>query len=63
MPLPKGSALPFYQALHQIRNNWVQGHMLNDNIHGPGEPKNLVPITGTLNTNMLGPSSPPHPRT
>lgn len=46
---------PFFQARHQIRNNyWVQGHMLNDNIHGPGEPKNLVPITGTLNTNMLG---------
>ena len=28
--------------------------MLNDNIHGPGEPKNLVPISNTLNTNMLG---------
>ena len=46
---------PSFQARHQIRNNyWVQGHLLNDNIHGPGEPRNLVPITGTLNTNMLG---------
>lgn len=46
---------PYFQARHKIRNNyWVQGHMLNDNIHGPGESKNLVPITGTLNTNMLG---------
>jgi hypothetical protein len=46
---------PSFQARHQIRNNhWVRGHMLNDNIRGPGEPKNLVPITGTLNTNMLG---------
>lgn len=46
---------PFFQQRHTIGPlYWVQGHMLNDNIHGPGEPKNLVPISNTLNTNMLG---------
>jgi hypothetical protein len=54
-PNNKAEWWPYFQARHKLRNNyWVQGHMLNDNIHGPGEPKNLVPITGTLNTNMLG---------
>lgn len=54
-PDNKSAWWPYFQKRHQIRNNyWVQGHLLNDNIHGPGEPKNLVPITGTLNTNMLG---------
>ena len=54
-PNNKAAWWPYFQARHQLRNNyWVQGHLLNDNIHGPGEPKNLVPITGTLNTNMLG---------
>ena len=54
-PNNKAAWWPFFRLRHQYRNNyWVQGHMLNDNIHGPGEPKNLVPITGTLNTNMLG---------
>ena len=31
---------------------WVQGHLLNHNIHGPGVPDNLVPICNTTNTNM-----------
>ena len=54
-PNNKAAWWPYFQQRHLIRNNyWVQGHLLNDNIHGPGEPKNLVPITGTLNTNMLG---------
>jgi hypothetical protein len=26
--------------------------MLNHNVHGPGTPENLVPISNTLNTNM-----------
>jgi hypothetical protein len=54
-PNNKADWWPFFQQRHKTWNNyWVQGHMLNDNVHGPGEPKNLVPITGTLNTNMLG---------
>ncbi|MCI5135959.1 MAG: hypothetical protein D3920_13020 [Candidatus Electrothrix sp. AW2] len=28
---------------------YVQGHLLNDNIHGPGIAKNLAPITGKFN--------------
>jgi len=54
-PNNKAAWWPFFQERHKIGPlYWVQGHMLNDNIHGPGEPKNLVPITNTLNTNMLG---------
>jgi hypothetical protein len=54
-PNNKADWWPYFQLRHKTWNNyWVQGHMLNDNVHGPGEPKNLVPITGTLNTNMLG---------
>jgi hypothetical protein len=39
-PNNKAARWPYFQQRHQIRNNyWVQGHLLNDNIHGPGEPK------------------------
>lgn len=31
---------------------WVQGHLLNHNIHGPGVDENLVPITDALNRIM-----------
>jgi hypothetical protein len=31
---------------------WVQGHLLNHNIHGPGIAANLVPITDQLNRIM-----------
>ena len=31
---------------------WVQGHLLNHNIHGPGVSENLVPITYDLNGTM-----------
>ncbi|MBG6204909.1 hypothetical protein IWQ48_006079 [Labrenzia sp. EL_13] len=31
---------------------WVRGHLLNDNLHGPGENRNLVPITKTMNSKM-----------
>jgi hypothetical protein len=33
-------------------NLWVRGHLLNDNLHGPGENKNLVPITQKMNSKM-----------
>jgi len=55
---PDGKALwwPSFQERHKAINGgklwWVQGHMLNDNVHGPGVPGNLVPISGVLNTNM-----------
>ena len=31
---------------------YIRGHMLNDNIHGPGVAWNLVPITRVMNSNM-----------
>lgn len=57
---PKGTSAwwPYFQARHQSQNQitshlyWVQAHLLNDNIHGPGEPYNLVPLSNTSNTNM-----------
>jgi hypothetical protein len=57
---PKGTSAwwPYFQARHQPQNQitshlyWVQGHLLNDNLHGPGEPYNLVPLSNTSNTNM-----------
>jgi len=55
---PNGKATwwPFFQARHTPTNGgrlwWVQGHLLNDKVHGPGEPHNLLPISGVLNTNM-----------
>jgi hypothetical protein len=45
---------PYFQKRHKSGPLfWVQGHLLNDNIWGPGDPRNLVPISNTLNTNML----------
>ena len=34
------------------RNLWVRGHLLNDNLHGPGTASNLVPITQSMNREM-----------
>ncbi len=36
------------------RNNWVRGHLLNENLHGPGLAWNLVPITQKINSEMKG---------
>jgi hypothetical protein len=30
----------------------VRGHLVNDNLHGPGVASNLVPITKTMNSDM-----------
>lgn len=57
---PDGTAAwwPWFQARHNSQAPrgqkiyWVQGHLLNDNLHGPGTPKNLVPLSNTSNTNM-----------
>ena len=38
------------------RSHWVRGHLLNENLHGPGERWNLVPITQQLNSEMKGSS-------
>lgn len=31
---------------------WIQGHLLNDKVWGPGDLRNLVPISNALNTIM-----------
>ena len=52
---PDGKAAwwPYFQQRHQLHGSfWVQGHMLNDNVYGPGVPGNLVPICSYLNTTM-----------
>jgi hypothetical protein len=52
-PDNKATWWPYFQARHKSKALfWVQGHMLNHNVHGPGTPANLVPISNTLNTNM-----------
>jgi hypothetical protein len=52
-PNNKADWWPYFQKRHKLTKNfWVQGHLLNDKVHGPGVPENLVPISGTLNTNM-----------
>ena len=40
------------KAANWHKRAWVQGHLLNHHIHGPGVPKNLVPITDELNRIM-----------
>ena len=32
--------------------NWVRAHLVNENLHGPGQDWNLVPGTQLLNSNM-----------
>jgi|GEM_PF-4503561 len=52
-PDNKAAWWPYFQERHKLDALfWVQGHMLNHNVHGPGVPGNLVPISNTLNTNM-----------
>jgi len=56
-PDGKSAWWPYFQQRHSVLTNgkkiyWVQGHLLNDNLHGPGTSENLVPISNTSNTNM-----------
>ena len=39
-------------ALEGSSGVWVRGHLLNDNLHGPGDADNLVPITKSMNASM-----------
>jgi len=39
-------------ATGHAKRAWVQGHLLNHHIHGPGIADNLVPITDQLNRIM-----------
>ena len=53
-PNNKAAWWPYFQQRHKHHGGlyWVQGHLLNHKVHGPGEPHNLVPISNTTNTNM-----------
>ena len=52
-PDGKASWWAFFQERHKLQYPyWVQGHMLNHNVHGEGKDYNLVPISHVLNTNM-----------
>jgi len=37
---------------HKRLSLWVRGHLLNENLHGPGESWNLVPISQKVNGEM-----------
>ncbi len=49
---PKGGTWPsWWAAAAPTPNNyWVRGHLLNHNLGGPGEKRNLTPITKTANS-------------
>lgn len=50
---PYQDPLGWDHATEDLRNTiYIRGHMLNDNIHGPGASWNLVPITRVMNSNM-----------
>jgi len=48
---PKTGTWPNWWAANapQINNYWVRGHLLNHNLGGPGEKRNLTPITKKAN--------------
>lgn len=39
-------------AVNQRQHEYIRGHLLNHHVYGPGENRNLVPITGSCNTTM-----------
>jgi hypothetical protein len=41
-----------WKAVNQRENEYIRGHLLNHHVHGPGENKNLVPITRSANSTM-----------
>ena len=47
-----GQESDIWKAVNQRKGTYVRGHLLNHHVHGPGENKNLIPITGSLNTTM-----------
>jgi len=50
---PKEEPVGWNFANSGIREGvYIRGHLLNDNIHGPGVAWNMVPITRTMNTAM-----------
>jgi hypothetical protein len=48
---PNPSSTPFMDALNN-EGSYVRGHMLNAQLYGPGEDRNLVPISSKTNSQM-----------
>jgi hypothetical protein len=42
-----------WQAVNKRSGKYVQGHLLNHNVHGPGISKNLTPLERTFNSNIM----------
>jgi hypothetical protein len=53
--VPQGGSWPNWWAAAAPKPNdyWVRGHLLNHNIGGPGEKRNLTPITKKANSEHL----------
>lgn len=49
---PKAGTWPSWWATHgpTDTNYWVRGHLMNHNLGGPGEHRNLTPITKKMNS-------------
>jgi hypothetical protein len=50
---PKAGTWPWWWTGANAPDNtdyWVRGHLLNENLGGPGEPRNLTPITKQCNS-------------
>jgi hypothetical protein len=43
---------PLWKKVNQRPMTYIRGHLLNHNLHGPGEDKNLIPITRSANSTM-----------
>lgn len=41
-----------FKAVNQRGDTYVEGHLLNHHVHGPGAKENLIPITRSANTTM-----------
>jgi hypothetical protein len=48
-----GDTPPIWNALGKRQNNYIQGHLLNNNLGGEGKRFNLTPITRSANGNHL----------
>lgn len=43
---------PLFVEVNKRSGTYIQGHLLNHHVHGPGTAKNLVPITRSVNDEM-----------
>ena len=43
---------PLWNEVNRRQDTYVRGHLLNHHVHGPGENRNMVPITRSANRKM-----------